>query len=79
MLYTERKVTTSPKETWVARSTRETRADFVNFVPNKASLHTRKIIPRDEKKWITIRARPRRGSDLAVSISDTVTTRRTKV
>ena len=56
MSYKQREVTTSPKETWVAWSTWETRAGFLNLVPNKASIYTRKTIPRNEKKWITIHA-----------------------
>ena len=40
---------------------------------NKASIYTRKTIPRNEKKWITIHSNPKRGSDLAIFISQTVT------
>ena len=72
--YEEREVTPRHKDTWAAPSTKETRAGFVNLVPNKASLYTKKIIPTNEKKWITIHAHSGRGSDLAVSISKTVTT-----
>ena len=74
MLYKERKVTTSHKETWAASCIGETRAGSLTLVPNKASLDTRKIIHRNEKMRITTHAHPRRGSDLAVSISTTVTT-----
>ena len=70
----QRKVTSSPKETWVAPSIGETRAGFVNLVPNKASVCTKKTIPRNEKKWITIHSNPKRGSDFAIFISQTVTT-----
>ena len=59
----------SPATTWAVASTEESRAAFLTLVPNKASLYTRKIIPKNEKKWMTIHAHPRRGSDLAVSIS----------
>ena len=41
---------------------------------DKASIYTRKTIPRKEKKWITIHANPKRGNDLAIFISKTVTT-----
>ena len=58
----------------VACSTGKTRAGFLNHVPNKASTYTRKTIPRNEKKWITDHANPKRGSGLAMSISKTVTT-----
>ena len=34
----------------------------------------RKTIPRNEKKWTTIHANPKRGSDLAIFICKTVTT-----
>ena len=74
MSYKQGEVTTSPKETWVAPSTGETRAGFVNLVPNKASIHTRKTFPRNEKKWITIHSNPKRGSDLVRFISKAVTT-----
>ena len=53
---------------------KDTRAGSLSLIPNKASLYTRKIIPTNEKKWITLHARAGRGSDLAVSISKTVTT-----
>ena len=42
---------------------------FLNLVPNKASIE-----PRNEKKWITVHANPKRGRDLTISISKTVTT-----
>ena len=74
MSYKQREVNTSPKETWVAPSTGETRASFVNLVPNEASMYTRTTLPRIEKKWITIHSNPKRGSDLAIFISKTVTT-----
>ena len=63
----------SPTETWVASSTGETREGFLKLVPNKASSYSRKIIPRNEKEWITIHANPKRASDLAIFISKTVT------
>ena len=69
MSYKQREVNTSPKETWVASSTGGAGAGFLNLVPNKASIE-----PRNEKKWITIHAYPKRGRDLAISISKTVTT-----
>ena len=68
--YEKREVTPRHKDTWAAPSTKETRAGFVNLVPNKASLYTRKIIPTNKKKC----AQSGRGSDLAVSITKTVTT-----
>ena len=40
----------------------------------RASIHTRKVIARNETKWITIHANPKRGSDLAIFVSKTVTT-----
>ena len=64
--YKQREVTTSPRETWVAPSTRETRVGSAKLVPNKASIYTRKTTPRNEKKWITIHANPKRGGDLAL-------------
>ena len=57
--YKQREVTTSPRETWVAPSTGETRVGSVKLVPNKASIYTRKIIPKNEKKWITVHADPK--------------------
>ena len=45
-----------------------------HLVPNEASVYTRKTIPGNEKKWITIHSNPKRGSDLAIVISKTVTT-----
>ena len=72
--YEERQVITRHKETWATSSIEETRAASLTLVPIKASLYTRKIIPTDEKKWITTHAHSRRGSDLAVFISKTVTT-----
>ena len=66
MPYQQREVTTSHKETRVA--------GFVKRVPNKDSIYTRKTIPRNEKKWITIHASSKRGHDLAVFVSKTVTT-----
>ena len=71
--YKQRVITTSSRETWVAPSTGETRAGSVKLVPHKASIYTRKIIPRNEKEWITIHANPKRGSDLAIFISKTIT------
>ena len=71
MSYKQKEVTTGPKETWVAPSIVATRAGFVSFVPSKASVYTRKTIPRNEKKWITIHAHPKRGSDLTIFISKT--------
>ena len=53
---------------------KETRAGSLSPIPNKASLYTRRTIPTDEKKWITVHAHSRYGGDLAVSISKTVTT-----
>ena len=41
---------------------------------NKASLYTKRTVPTDEKKWITIHALSRYGGDLTVLISKTVTT-----
>ena len=41
----------------------KTRAGALTFVPNKASLNTRKIISTNEKKWITVHAHSGRGSD----------------
>ena len=64
----QREVTTSPRETWVAPNTGETRVGSVKLVPNKASIFTRKTIPRNEKKRITFHANPKRGSDLAISV-----------
>ena len=72
--YEERKVTTPSKETSAAPSKKETRAGFLSLIPNKASLYTRRTIPTNEEKWITVRARSRYGGDLAVSISKTFTT-----
>ena len=37
----QREVTTSPRETWVAPSTGETRVGSVKLVPNKASIYTK--------------------------------------
>ena len=53
---------------------KETRAGSLSLIPNKASLYTRRTIPTDEKKWISVHAHSRYGGDLAVSISKTVTT-----
>ena len=72
--YEERKATTRFKETWAAPSMKETRAGSLSPIPNKASLYTRRTIPTEEKKWITVHAHSRYGGDLAVSISKTVTT-----
>ena len=47
----------------MAPSIGETRAGFVSLVPNKASVYTRKTIPRNEEKWITVLSDPKRGSD----------------
>ena len=58
MSYKQREVTTSPEETWVAPSIGETRAGFVNLVPNKTSVYTRKTISRNEEKWITVPSNP---------------------
>ena len=44
------------------------------LVPNKASLYIRRTVLANEKKWITFHAHSGRGSELAVSISKTVTT-----
>ena len=52
--YEEREVTPRHKDTWAAPSTKETRAGFVNLVPNKASSYTKKIIPTNEKKFMLI-------------------------
>ena len=65
MFYNQREVTTSPQETWIAPSTGETRAGFVNLG---------KTLPRIEEEWITIHANPNRGSVLAIFSSQTVTT-----
>ena len=72
--YKQRDLLTSPKETWVAPGIGETRAGFVNLFPNKASVYTRKTIHRNEEKWIAVPSNPKRGSDLAIKISKTVTT-----
>ena len=72
--YEERKVTTRSKETSADPSMKETRAGSLSLFPNNASLSTRKIIPTNEKKSISLHAQSGRGSDLAVSISKTVTT-----
>ena len=69
MSYEERKVTNRHKEIWAAPSKEESRAGSFTLVPNKASIYTRKIIPTNEKKWITIHAHSGYGSDLAMSIS----------
>ena len=53
---------------------KETRADSVFLVPNKASLYIRRIITTNEKKWITIHAHSRKVEELAMSISKAVTT-----
>ena len=74
MSHKKRELTASPKETWVVRGIGETRAGFVSIVPYKVSIYTRKTIPRNEKKWITIHADPKLGSNLAILISKTVTT-----
>ena len=74
MSYKQGEVTASHKETWVAPSTKETLAGIVNLVPNEASMYTRKSISRNEKKWITIHSNPKRGSDLAIFVSQIVTT-----
>ena len=72
--YEKKEVTTSPKETWTASSIEETRAGSLTLVPNMAFLYTRRVVPRNEKKWISISANPKRGIDLAMFISKTVTT-----
>ena len=72
--YDEREVTTRSEEIWAPPSTKETRAGSLTFVPNKASLYTRRIIPTNEKKLFPIHAHSGYGSDSAVSISKTVTT-----
>ena len=58
----------------MAPSIGETRAGFVNLVPNMTSVYTRKTTPRNEEKWIAVPSNPKRGSDLAIFISKTVTT-----
>ena len=68
------KVTTRHKETWAAPSIEESRAGSLTLVPKTASLYTGKTNPTNEKKWTTIHAHSGRGSDLAVFISETVTT-----
>ena len=47
MSYKQSEVPTSPMETLVAPSIGETRAGFLNLVPNKASICTRKTILKD--------------------------------
>ena len=74
MSYKQREATTGSEETWVAPSIGETRAGFVNFVPNKSSVYTRKTIPRNEENWIAVLSNPTRGSDLTIFIFETVTT-----
>ena len=54
----EGKVTRSHKETWAAPSTKETSADPVIFSP-RASLFTKRTIPTNEEKLITIHAHSR--------------------
>ena len=71
--YEERKVTTRSKETWAAPSTKETRAESHPCSTQGIPVH-KKIIPTNEEKWITIHAHSGNGSDLAASISRTVTT-----
>ena len=43
IFYKQREVTTSPKETWVAPSTGETRAGFVRLVPNQRVRRSRPL------------------------------------
>ena len=74
MSYKQREATTGSEETWVAPGIGETRAGFVNLVPNKSSVYTRKTIHRNEEKWITVHSNPLRGSGLALFLSKTVTT-----
>ena len=52
--YQERKVTQRSKQTWAAPGMKETRADSLSLIQRKASLNTRKTIPTNEIKWITI-------------------------
>ena len=69
----EGKVTRSHKETWAAPRKKETSASPVILSP-RASLFTKRTIPTNEKKEITIHAHSRYGGDLAVSVSKLVTT-----
>ena len=56
----------------IAPDSAETRANFVNLVPNKASIYKSKNVPKDQEEWITIHTNPKRGSDLAIFIPKTV-------
>ena len=56
-----------------APSTKETSADPAILTP-RAPLFTKRTIPTNEKKWITIHAQSRYGGDLAVSVFGLATT-----
>ena len=68
---TNREETTSPWETWVALGTGETRVGSVKLV--KLPFTQGRSFPGMKRKQITISANPKRGSDLAIYISKTIT------
>ena len=69
----ERKGSSRNKETCAPKSIKETYASFPSIPPTKASLHTQRTIPTNERKWKVIHAHSPNGGYVATAVSKMVT------